>query len=160
MLCKNPESKRPPHEPGRDETQHGSSLTKLAAGTPDVDLEQWWSWQGTCRHAHALGRLDQLGGRIPRLLSPSSSNGRREFCCLDPKRTRTNGCKVTDGGVGSLCVLQYAQKLRYYLPTLKEKGVSISLVGIGGFEAGGPEFPSLERNSMLNGSLFCGLLHL
>jgi len=32
--------------------------------------------------------------------------------------------------------VQYAQKLRYYLPALKEKGVAISLVGIGGFEAG------------------------
>jgi hypothetical protein len=35
--------------------------------------------------------------------------------------------------------VQYAQKLRYYLPALKEKGVSISLVGIGGFEAGTPK---------------------
>lgn len=31
---------------------------------------------------------------------------------------------------------QYAQKLRFYLPTLKAKGVSVVLVGIGGLAAG------------------------
>jgi len=36
---------------------------------------------------------------------------------------------------GDLTCWEYAQKLRYFLPTLKEKGVQVTLVGIGGQEA-------------------------
>jgi hypothetical protein len=64
----------------------GKTLTREMAGTPHVHLEQ--EWQGPCRHAHALGRPDQLGGAIP--ISSSFSSGRRSSYASTVSLTRAS----------------------------------------------------------------------
>jgi hypothetical protein len=64
----------------------GETLTRQMAGTPHVHLEQ--EWQGPRRHAHALGRPDQLGGGIP--ISSSFSSGRRSSRASTVSLTRAS----------------------------------------------------------------------